>query len=663
MEKDSRDKTAEGGSSDEEDAFESADEGEEGTKHSKHSTRPVATSADIRSSHSTLKESVGTNDASTTRQVTSGGEINSENEELEKRNSNMDENVVLENIEVENLRKGKHGHTVTHSESSPSTENIVDEYPQATESSKTSEEDTNTRVSKSSDDEETAVVNEKEDNIKLDSEEPSDHGLTMEREQDYRQTTVNQADVLAKEKTEATGNSEEKQQTVATESNANDQVEDIKRDSISERPAQESSNTSTSGGWAWTGWGSAGWGSVLSQATASVTSGLSSVIETVETTLGVPDPEEMARKVKAEENLVKEKLAEEQSSGHLEESKGDTTSEATSDSFFAGFGVSSLTSVVQTTGIDLVSGGLGALEFIGKKTMTVLSEGDPGLRQKREQIAGKGPSLSQILREAREATEQKATVEAQQTTPTVDLCGEFDKYQGLAHLEALEMLSRDSEAELESRIIDLTEDELNMVKPLLRAVEEVFHIDDENDADVEGAEEDFKSDVLDNVKSLNLPLTADKIVNSQEKSREWIASCVKEQDESPGSKDGFEIYNTAVSSLAELTARTVESFHKFTELLLHQAERAMETSSLVRAQCVRKLTDAVLEEISVLATHFAGCLNTAADDSENPDSVSSLITTLYLDSSTSADYLRNSMKLLRPVLQLSSLNEQNPPKS
>ena len=218
--------------------------------------------------------------------------------------------------------------------------------------------------------------------------------------------------------------------------------------------------------------------------------------------------------------------------------------------------------------------------------------------------------------------------------------------------------------QLESRIIDLSEDELNAVKPLLRAVEEVFHIDDENDADDEVTEGgDFKSEVLDNVKSLNLPFTADKMVTSQERAREWIASCVQEQDDSTGSKDGVEIYNTAVSSLAELTARTVEVFHKFTELLLHQAEQAAETSSLVRAQCVRKLTDAVLEEISVLATHFAGCLNTAADDSENPDSVSSLITTLYLDSSTSADYLRNSMKLLRPVLQLSSLNEQNAPKS
>ena len=49
---------------------------------------------------------------------------------------------------------------------------------------------------------------------------------------------------------------------------------------------------------------------MLSHATASVTSGLSSVIETVETSLGVPDPEEIARKVKAEERLVQEKRAE-----------------------------------------------------------------------------------------------------------------------------------------------------------------------------------------------------------------------------------------------------------------------------------------------------------------------------------------------------------------
>ena len=54
--------------------------------------------------------------------------------------------------------------------------------------------------------------------------------------------------------------------------------------------------------------------------------------------------------------------------------------------------------MVQSTGKDLVSGGLDALEFIGKKTMNVLAEGDPGLRQKREQLAGKGLSLSQVIK-------------------------------------------------------------------------------------------------------------------------------------------------------------------------------------------------------------------------------------------------------------------------
>lgn len=60
---------------------------------------------------------------------------------------------------------------------------------------------------------------------------------------------------------------------------------------------------------------------MLSQATASVTSGLSSVIETVETSLGVPDPQEMARKVKEEEKAVKQKREEERNT----EAIGDDT--------------------------------------------------------------------------------------------------------------------------------------------------------------------------------------------------------------------------------------------------------------------------------------------------------------------------------------------------
>ena len=62
---------------------------------------------------------------------------------------------------------------------------------------------------------------------------------------------------------------------------------------------------------------------MLSQATASVTSGLTSVIETVETSLGVPDPEEMARKVKQEEKVVKQKFLEEKKGGAIGEGKSE----------------------------------------------------------------------------------------------------------------------------------------------------------------------------------------------------------------------------------------------------------------------------------------------------------------------------------------------------
>ena len=62
---------------------------------------------------------------------------------------------------------------------------------------------------------------------------------------------------------------------------------------------------------------------------------------------------------------------------------------------------------------------------------------------------------SQILKEAREESEQKAAASEgglEKNTPTVDLLSEFDKFQGLAHLEALEMLSRDSEVKVSIRM-------------------------------------------------------------------------------------------------------------------------------------------------------------------------------------------------------------------
>ena len=71
----------------------------------------------------------------------------------------------------------------------------------------------------------------------------------------------------------------------------------------------------TQGGWGWGGW--------LSQATASVTSGLTSVIETMETSLGVPDPNEMAKKVKEEEDQLEQESEEGQEHLSSSDAKGE----------------------------------------------------------------------------------------------------------------------------------------------------------------------------------------------------------------------------------------------------------------------------------------------------------------------------------------------------
>ena len=50
-----------------------------------------------------------------------------------------------------------------------------------------------------------------------------------------------------------------------------------------------------------------------------------------------------------------------------------------------------------------MTGGIDALEFIGKSTVNYLSEGDPGLRNKRKALMrrNKGETLSQVLQQAK----------------------------------------------------------------------------------------------------------------------------------------------------------------------------------------------------------------------------------------------------------------------
>ena len=134
--------------------------------------------------------------------------------------------------------------------------------------------------------------------------------------------------------------------------------------------------------------------------------------------------------------------------------------------------LSALTNVVQNTDKSVLTGGLDALEFIGKKTMIVLAESDPGFKRTKT-LMERTVSLSQMLREAKEKEKQRL---AQQLTVerTAHYGMLFDEYQGLSHLEALEILSNESESKVQSFLTSLDGEKLELLKNDLISIKDIY---------------------------------------------------------------------------------------------------------------------------------------------------------------------------------------------
>lgn len=160
-----------------------------------------------------------------------------------------------------------------------------------------------------------------------------------------------------------------------------------------------------------------------------------------------------------------------------------------------------------------MSGGLDTLEAIGKKTMEVLQEGDPGLKKKRAFFINEPdkPNLSQILREAKEKADNvEKTIEEKQKMRKVHFESLFDDYQGLVHIEALEMLSKQSNIKIQQHLNGLDINELNSVQKMLEEVEELCELgEDENDDETH--EKDLKYKLKQATCDLGINITYDKL--------------------------------------------------------------------------------------------------------------------------------------------------------
>ncbi|XP_037386612.1 protein NOXP20 isoform X1 [Talpa occidentalis] len=429
------------------------------------------------------------------------------------------------------------------------------------------------------------------------------------------------------------------------------------------------------GGWA--GWGS--WGkSLISSASATVGHGLTAVKEKAGATLRIhgvnsASPEETQPDT---ENGVPQ-------TADAPTDQNSAENPSTSPSSGSRGVLSAISNAVQNTGKSVLSGGLDALEFIGKKTMNVLAESDPGFRRTKT-LMERTVSLSQMLREAKEKEKQRL---AQQLTAerTVHYGTLFDEYQGLSHLEALEILSNESENKVQSFLASLDGEKLEILKNDLISIKDIFaskELENEENKKEQGLEEkgeEFASMLTELLFELHVAATPDKLNKAMKKAHDWVEedqttmsvdvaeeseekTKMEEKEETPQNpeedkkeertKTVEDICMLSIESLAEVTARCIEQLHKVAELILHGQEE--EKSAQDQAKVLIKLTTAMCNEVTSLSKKFMNSLTTVGAN-KKAEVLNPMIDRVLLEGCNSTTYVQDALQLLLPILQVSHI--------
>ncbi|XP_057187151.1 protein NOXP20 isoform X1 [Triplophysa rosa] len=441
------------------------------------------------------------------------------------------------------------------------------------------------------------------------------------------------------------------------------------------------------------GWGSWGsWGkSLLTTATSTVGQGLSSVKEKAGVTFRMRQTSSCEE---AEETHERPEMLTAQHDHPEEMHRGV---------------LSTITSAVQNTGKSVITGGLDALEFIGKKTMNVLAESDPGFK-KTKILIQRTASLSQMLKEAKEKERDRLSTQMV-TEPTAHYGILFDDYQGLSHLEALEILSNESEGRVQTFLSSLEGEELQVLKKELIEIKEIFIAHEEEEGNACSEEngdlysqiqcstplsadgEEFVSVLTELLFELHVAATPDKLNKARIKAHDWVREVerssevknvtdeLKEENSAPekemkeegeegekveskesekeernlkdGKSDAVEnVYLSSVGSLAEVTARSIEQLHKVAELILHGQD--LEKPACQQAKILVGLTCAMCKEVGCLARKFSDTL-LAVGSHRKAEEVNPQVDSVTLEGSNSAGYIHNAFQLLLPILQVSHI--------
>lgn len=221
----------------------------------------------------------------------------------------------------------------------------------------------------------------------------------------------------------------------------------------------------------------------------------------------------------------------------------------------------------------------------------------------------------------------------------------------------------------------LSGEELAKLKQELQHIKEPFSLmefDEEVDDDTKGDDgEDFVKELTDVLERLQISTSADKLSKARKNAFNHITN-MKQQSETPQQEEqeeqeeeeekeqktavsncsAEEAHLSAITSLAEFTARSIEQFHKTAEMLLHCNPEGVTTAE--QAKVLSQVTIVICKEVSLLSKKFTSCLTTIGAN-EKGEVLNPLITSIFLEASNSASYIQDAFQLLMPVLEVSHI--------
>ncbi|XP_064103828.1 protein FAM114A2-like [Macrobrachium nipponense] len=418
-------------------------------------------------------------------------------------------------------------------------------------------------------------------------------------------------------------------------------------------------------------WGSSwgNWGTTLISAASTLSQevgrGVGTLMDTVEGSLGVPDPETLAKEVAEREKeykshvKVQEQTRDKNENDSVDEtnkSRDKNTDEGNTRTDFGLVGFSSLGSLVsgvsgvfETASNKVLMGGLDTLEVIGRKAMDVIQEGDPGLRKKRAFLANAKPNLSAALQEARHraAEEEKHQQEGgygkdgkiSQHKATFDQA--WETTEGCVHIEALSLVARQCESKMSSMLQSMPHYLTERIQSANADIRNACELEEECTL-----EDDFISRVEDIMPLTGLPVQPQKICNAW-RSLEETVSLIKEADVVDGPTAEQELF----MALAALVAQLAAVLHKGAELALITPG----ADPINVASQFKELSSAMCGGIENTADNVCGIITTGTSAAD--PQINNTITNIYLQSANGNSYIRQCMTHLTSVLQYSNTKQ------